>query len=311
MKYIQNNILHWINCFLYNRQQLVSVNNVFSSSLAVYSGVPQGSVLGPLLFAVYTNDIVRDVNLQDRTRGIHLFADDAKLFSDDCLYLQTALRLSAWLNSRQFNVAVFKCKHICLHNKPGKQINEHSLNSSIILTVSIVKDLGITISYDLKWSTHLSSLKSAASLCAYPILHAFLTRNAWILLHAYITYVRPKLEYNTVIWSPYLKKDIAFIESVQKKFTRDICVRCNISFNSYFERLNKLNIKSLEYRRLEFDLIYMYKIFYDHCDVKFSDFFDSLQTGYNLRHHKFTVKCTKSPKLNSYFRFFCNRVPSV
>ena len=133
----------------------------------------------------------------------------------------------------------------------------------------------------------------------------------WILLHAYITYVRPKLKYNTVIWSPYLKKDIELIESVQKKFTGDLCVRCNISFNSYFDRLNKLNISSLEYQRLESDLIYMYKICYDFCDVKFSDFFDSLQTGYNLRRHKLTVKCTKSPKLNSYLHFFCNRLPSV
>ena len=55
----------------------------------------------------------------------------------------------------------------------------------------------------------------------------------------------------------------------------------------------------------------MYKICYDFCDVKFSDFFDSLQTGYNLRRHKLTVKCTKSPKLNSHLHFFCNRLPSV
>ena len=133
----------------------------------------------------------------------------------------------------------------------------------------------------------------------------------WILLRAYIAYVRPKLEYNTMIWSPYLKKDMEVIKSVQKKFTRDLCIRCNTSFNSYFNRLNKLNIKLLEYRRLEFDLMRMYKICYDLCDVKFSDFFDSLQTGYNLRRHKLTVKCTKSPKLNSYLHFFCNHISSV
>ena len=55
----------------------------------------------------------------------------------------------------------------------------------------------------------------------------------------------------------------------------------------------------------------MYKICYDLCDVKFSDFFDSLQTGYNLRRDKLTVKCAKSPKLTSFLHFFCNRVPSV
>ena len=117
-----------------------------------------------------------------------------------------------------------KCKHICLSNKPEKQLNEYLLNSSTIPNVSIVKDLGITISCDLKWSSHLSSLKSAASLCAYQILHAFSTRSVWILLRAYITYVRPKLEYNTVIWSAYLKKDTKLIESVQKKIhQRHMC----------------------------------------------------------------------------------------
>ena len=223
---VRNNLLSRINCFLSNRQQAVCVNNVFPSSLAVYSGVQQGSVLGPLLFAVYVNDIMRDVNLQGRISGIYLFADDAKLFSDGCLYLQTALqRSSAWLSSRQITVAVSKPKHICQRNKPGKQINEYSLNSSTIPYVSIVKDLGITISYDLKWSPHSSSLNSVASLCAYQILHAFSTRNVWIVLRAYITCVRPKLKYNTVVWSPYLKKDNELVESVQKKFIRDICVR--------------------------------------------------------------------------------------
>ena len=82
------------------------------------------------------NDIVRDVNLQGITSGLNLFADDAKLFSDNCVYLQTALqRLSASLSSYQFNVAVSKCILTCLSNKPGKQLNEYSLNSSTISNV--------------------------------------------------------------------------------------------------------------------------------------------------------------------------------
>ena len=87
---------------------------------------------------------------------------------------------------------------------------------SIILNVSIVKDLGITISYDLKWSPHLSSLKSAASSWANQILHALLTRNIRILLCAHITYIRPKLEYNTIIWSPYLKKILSLLSQRRK-----------------------------------------------------------------------------------------------
>ena len=72
--------------------------------------------------------------------------------------------------------------------------------------------------------------------------------------------IRTKLECNTPIWSPYLKKDIIHTESVQRKYTRLIFNRCNIYYTSYLDRLTKLKIKSLEYRRLEFDLIQFFKL---------------------------------------------------
>ena len=85
--------------------------------------------------------------------------------------------------------------------------------------------------------------------------------------------MKPKLEYNTSTWSPYLIKDIAKIESIQKQFTRYICIRCKVPFSLYHDRLNKLNIKSLEYRRVEFDMILTYKICYNLIDLKFDEFF--------------------------------------
>ena len=97
------------------------------------------------------------------------------------------------------------------------------------------------MSDNLKWSCHVSHIYNVASVCAFQVLHSFSSRNIWILLKAYTTYVRPKLEYNTVVWSPFLHKDINLVESVQKKFTRHICIRCKISFNSYSDRLSKLN----------------------------------------------------------------------
>ena len=85
-------------------------------------------------------------------------------------------------------------------------------------------------------------------MCAIQVLHSFSSKNIWTVLKAHTTYVRPKLEYNTVVWSPFLRKDINLVESAQKKFTRHICTRCKISFNSYSDRLSKLKINLLEYR---------------------------------------------------------------
>ena len=103
--------------------------------------------------------------------------------------------------------------------------------------------------------------------CALQILRAFSSKNVWTLLKAFITYVRPKLEYNSPVWNPYLKKDTFLLESVQKKFTRNVFLRCNIPFRSYADRLDKLEIKSLEYQRLQFDIILMFKIYHKLSDL--------------------------------------------
>ena len=104
---VSGNLLKWINAFLCNRNQKVCVNNSFSSTLEVYSGVPQGSVLGPLLFVVCIDDLVNAASLTRTTaNGIYLFADDAKLFSDVPHKLQTALdSINAWVNDRQLSLA--------------------------------------------------------------------------------------------------------------------------------------------------------------------------------------------------------------
>ena len=138
------------------------------------------------------------------------------------------------------------------------------------------------MSDNLKWSCHVSHTYNVASKCAFQVLHSFLSKNIWTLLKAYTTYVRPKLEYNTVVWSPFSHKDINLVESVQKKFTRHFFIRCKISFNSHTSsnRLSKLNINSLEYRRLEFDLILMFKICHNLCDLNFYEFFKLRKSRY-------------------------------
>ena len=107
----------------------------------------------------------------------------------------------------------------------------------------------------------------------------------------YLVYIRPKLEYNTPIWSPYLKKDINHLESVQRKYTRLIFNRCNISYTCYLDRLAKLNIKSLEYRRIEFDLITFFKLVNTETTINLETIFERYKNDYLLRGNNKKIKC--------------------
>ena len=113
----------------------------------------------------------------------------------------------------------------------------------------------------------IQHIYSTAYVCAYLIICAFSTKNIWTLLKAFITHVRPKLEYNLLVWNPYVKKDVHLLESIRKKF--NVFIRCNIPFISYADRLHKLGIKPLEYCRLEFGIILMFKIYYNLSDLQF------------------------------------------
>ena len=308
---ILNNVLNWIQTFICNRKQCVCVNNVLSSYLPTSSGVPQGNVLRPILFIVYINHLIKFCHPHHSNCGIYLYADDTKVFSVDSTDLQTSLdSIQSCMNNLQLQLAPEKCKHLPIHQTHDTN-NTYVLCNKNISTCSTVCDLGIYISSDLKWHSHISSITAKASARAYQILHSFSSNNVWILLKPYTTYVRPILEYNSVIWSPYLKKDIIKIESVQKQFTRMICKRCNLRFSSYSNRLYMLNLKSLEYRRFEFDMVFLYKMYYNMIDLDFNDYFIKNDNCYNLRRHTHHIRPKTRPHTVPYDNFFIHRAYKI
>ena len=242
-------IVLWIQNFLMNRTQFVRINKTFSSPLPILSGVPQGSVLGPLLFLLFINDIVQIVELRHDS-NFALFADDAKIFSDNAQELQSCLdHFNDVLSNYQLNLAPHKC-FILPISKHSQQISISSHPSFSINSISLsyensAKDLGIYISKDLKWETHINKIVQQASFISYRITKSFRSKSIRVLLKLYKTYVRPKLEHNTPVWSPYLSKNINAIENVQRRFVKIICRKCNIHCLSYAERLSKLNLPSL------------------------------------------------------------------
>ena len=313
---INPQVTRWLKNFLNNRLQAVCIGTSTSSFLPVHSGIPQGSVIGPLLFLLFFNDVTTSVNSTFGTRGIKLFADDAKLFDTDPATLQLSLnQFTSWLGSHQLNIAKDKCFSLSL-TKPNASHTPPTLliNNSPIVNKPSIKDLGIFISSDLKWHNHVSYIYNKAYLCSYQILKCFRTKNIAILLNLYKTYVRPKLEYNAPVWSPWLLKDKNKIESVQRNFTKFALSRCNIKFNSYSNRLSILGIKSLEHRRLIHDAVLLYKIVCGLCCINFSDYFAFCNVSYSLRRNSKQIRSlhrnkTKSQNQHWHNNFFNRVVP--
>ena len=124
--------------------------------------------------------------------------------------------------------------------------------------VNCITDLGICISNNLKFRTHINNIVSKAHQRASLILRCFKCRDPAILLKAFVVYVRPLVEYCSQVWSPISLTDINKLERVQRRFTSRL--RGMQEGLSYCDRLSKLNLQTLELRRLLADLIFIFKV---------------------------------------------------
>ena len=142
----------------------------------------------------------------------------------------------------------------------------------------------------------------------------FTPKTFMYFLHAYTTYVRPLVESSTVVWAPWLKSDKLAIEKVQHCFTRAICRRAGIAYNNYSHRLLILGLKSLEHRRIFFDLCMCFNIYYELVDLDFKNFFSVRPVSrYPSRVHPLQLYISvESLKTPAYRRnFFTNRVVNI
>ena len=222
--YITGNVFNWIQNFLTNREQYVSINDTISSKLNVTSGVPQGSVLGPTLFIYYINDLPEVTSM-----NIKIFADDTKVFNEiksisDCNDLQKSIDdmfmwTKKWL--LQFNKS--KCKVLHLgKNNPQHDYFIGDVNQIKLLKTQSEKDLGVYIDPLLNFNSHISEVTKKARRMANLIMRTITLKNIDIMLPLYKTLIRPIIEYGNCVWYPYKRKDIDMIESVQRNFTKCI-----------------------------------------------------------------------------------------
>jgi hypothetical protein len=267
---IGGNVIQWLRAWLIGRKQRVSLNNTESDWTNVTSGVPQGSVLGPVMFIMYVDGM--DTGIISK---LSKFADDTKLChrairEEDKMSLQKDLnKLIEWSETWQMNFNVSKCTvmHIgCRNIESNYKIGETDL-----VNVTEQRDLGVIITNDLKWGRQCDEAFRRANRTIGFVNRNFHCRTKEIIMPIYKAMIRPHIEFAVQLWSPHLRKDIDKLERIQRRITKMIPELRN---KSYSERLIELNLTTLEKRRLRGQLIETFKYLQGFNNVEPEGLFD-------------------------------------
>ena len=303
---IDQNVINWIKAFLCGRKQYVKLNDQYSNASNVISGIPQGSILGPLLFIIYINELPEIC-----TSNLYLYADDAKLYKHilnplDRTTIQEDLnKINLWTENWLISLNIDKCKKVSYGREIVNDYNYY-INNVELENFKAIEDLGVTYNSDLKFKTHINEKINKA----YSVLgiikrnFKFLEKDTFLLI--YKSLVRSHLEYANCIWSPHLVSDIKNIEKVQMRATKLVS---NIKHLPYIERLKYLSLPTLRYRRSRGDMILVFKILTGIIEpniaCSLSKVSNSITRGNYLKLHQSHVHYD----LNKYC--FNNRVVSI
>jgi hypothetical protein len=312
---INANLIKWIESFLCYRFQRIKINSCLSECKPVLSGIPQGSVLGPLLFVIFINDLPLECSNMCEP---FLFADDAKLYKhiyseqDSIVLNESCQKLFKWCENWLMNINIDKCKVLSFaHNKNeiihfDYGFNIKDGNFMKLEHVDNFSDLGVVMDSELTFENHIYNKINMANKMLGIINRNFkdLDKISFILL--YKSLVRSHLEFAHSVWSPYKKGLIYDIEKVQKRATKMVhgCKGMN-----YMERLQFLNLPTLKFRRIRGDMVEVFKMthnLYDQCTVPTLTRNPDTRT----RGNSFKLKVDRCKyDLRKYS--FCNRVTSV
>ena len=271
-KGVDGNILGWITDWLTNRTQAVRVGSQESRKSRVESGVPQGSVLGPLLFDVFIDDIDECAELielilkfADDTKGLKQIKDD----SDRKKLQDTLDELVRWSQSWCMEFNISKCK--IMHVGRGNPKFKYFMNGEELKQVEEEKDIGVLVHQSLKPSKHCTKAANMAKSVLRQLTKNFHFRDRHIFKKLYIQYVRPHVEFASPAWSPWNEADIKILEDVQR-----MAVKMISGLNqglSYEEKCAEIGLETLEMRRKKQDLIQAYKILNGFDKIKWEDFY--------------------------------------
>ena len=250
----------WLAAFLDSttRQQSVAVEGRVSALSPVISGVPQGTVLGPVLFLLHIADIARGVSSETKTSS---YVDDTRAnrcirdADMDCQALQSDLAsIYEWADdvSMVFNSDKFEC----LRFWPGKastpEFQYLSPDNTPIEEKQHLRDLGVEISSDLSFTIHIENTVTAANRLVGWTMRTFRRRSKVVMMTIWKTLIQSKLDYCSQLWSPADQAAISKLESVSRNFTAQIA---GLEEADYWERLKRLRMYSQERRRERYRII--------------------------------------------------------
>ncbi|XP_044761984.1 uncharacterized protein LOC123319186 [Coccinella septempunctata] len=259
-------LLRFLHAYLRDRPQYVNFRGHRSRKYYANSGAPQGSNLAPLLFLLFINDIG-----QNMSSFFLLFADDLKIFRIirtvyDCMLLQNDLNtLSSWCLLNRLPLNIDKCSFFTFSGKHSSVNYAYSINNTPLNKTDSCKDLGIYFDQKLSFAYHIEMSVSSAKKMLGLICRSckdFKTEKSFITL--YDAYVRSRLEYGNLVWSPIHAVHIQSIESVQRQFMKYLSFKVTgvypLRGTENTILLRRFHLLSLEDRRTYYACIFVYKL---------------------------------------------------
>ena len=260
---LNQNCLNWFRSYLSGRTQKVSFKNTFSAQKYVKYGVPQGSILGPLLFLLFINDLPLHTNAMT-----DLYADDATLYEiskskeEIERKLQDAiLKVASWCKQNGMVINIDKTKAMLITTRQRRsRIDDNiqiSLNNVQLINVQREKVLGIEIDNNLLWGEHVRKVtwKMSANIWLLSKIKGFLSKEHRLIY--YKSYIQPHLDYANIVWGSTSKTNLMQIERLQRRACRIIL---DYNVENIYQSMNDLKIMSMTERVFHWKAKFMYKV---------------------------------------------------
>lgn len=259
-------VTEWLRSYLTGRKAFVKIGHARSRTYNMPSGVPQGSVLGPLIFVLFINDLASRLKY-----GKLMYADDLKIYKVisselDCCALQSdANEIVLWCAENGMKLNAGKCKAITFTRSHSHVSYDYMIGTSNIERVDSIRDLGVIIDRKLSFAEHISMVTAKG----FAVL-GFIRRNSqsfsdvYTLKVLYCSLVRSIMEYAVCVWCPYHTTQIVRLEKVQRRFIRYALRRLPwndpINLPDYESRCRLIDIETLEERRIKIRRLFVFDL---------------------------------------------------